>query len=130
MKRTVRGMFNNKGELTVDLNKLGLEQYKKYKIIIKEINPMLTFIKTALSLIAVLFILFLFLALLCKKPVIQVSDQDIRIDEMFNTNNSVEFRENMFLLVVSHAEFQNRCALGLRLGIVNNRIDIAKKECQ
>jgi hypothetical protein len=129
MKRTVRGMFNNKGELTVDLNKLGLEQYKKYEINIKEINPMSTFIKTALALIAILFILC-GVALVCSKPVIQVSDQDIRIDEMFNEINSVEFRENMFLLVVSHAEFQNRCALGLRLGIVNNRIDIAKKECQ
>jgi hypothetical protein len=122
-------MFNNKGELTVDLNKLCLEQYKKYEINIKEINPMSTFIKTALVLIAILSILC-GVALVCSKPVIQVSDQDIRIDEMFNEINSVEFRENMFLLVVSHAEFQNRCAIGLRLGVVNNRIDIAKKECQ
>jgi len=90
---------------------------------------MSTFIKTALALIAILSILCNF-ALVCSKPVIQVSDQDIRIDEMFNEINSVEFRENMFLLVVSHAEFQNRCAIGLRLGVVNNRIDIAKKECQ
>ena len=130
MKKTVEGMFNNKGELTVDLDKLGLEQYKKYKIIIKEINPMLTLIKGILAIVALVSVLFLFLALVCKKPVIQVSDQDIRIDEIFNSANTREFRQTMVLLVVSHAKFRDQCAYGLLLAENNNRVDIAKKECQ
>jgi hypothetical protein len=130
MKKTVEGMFNNKGELTVDLDKLGLEQYKKYKIIIKEINPMLTLIKGILAIVVLVSVLYVVSIVFNYTPAIKVSDQDIRIDEMFNSANTIEFRQTMIFLIASHAKSQDQCTYGLMLAVTNGRVDIAKKECQ